>query len=319
MARVAIVIVTHQSADVIGACLDSIARIPAVEGGIEVIVIDNASSDSTSGKVAAAGVRLIANTANAGFAAAVNQGIRATSAPLILLLNPDTRLETGLESLIGCFDDPMTGGAGGLLVGADGQPQTGFMVRNLPTPMALVFEVLGINRLWPKNPSNWQYRCLRNNPMVSASVDQPAGAFFMLRRSGWEQLGGFDESFWPVWFEDVDFCARLRSAGFVLRYQPEARALHEGGHSVGRIPSGFRERYWYGSLLKYAAKHYRPVAFGSVCLAVAAGAAGRAILAFPRSGLRVFEIYSSVIRLSFAHLRGALTPGSRIPGPWRGR
>jgi GT2 family glycosyltransferase len=320
MARVAIVIVTHNSADVIGPCLESIARMPDVEGGNEVIVIDNASSDSTCAKVAAASVSLIANNGNDGFAAAVNQGVRATSAPLILLLNPDTRLETGIESLIACFDDdPKTGGAGGLLIGTDGKPQSGFMVRNLPTPTALAFEVLGINRLWPQNRSNWQYRCLGNNPMASASVEQPAGAFFMFRRSGWEQLGGFDENFWPVWFEDVDFCARLRSAGFVLRYQPAARAIHDGGHSVGRIPLGLRERYWYGSLLKYAAKHYRPVAFGSVCLAVAAGAAGRAILAFPRGGLRVFEVYSSVIRLSFAHLRGALLQGSRIPGPRRGR
>jgi len=314
MARVAIVIVTHQSADVIGPCLDSIARLPDTE----IVVVDNASTDSTCGKVAATGARLIANTGNKGFAAAVNQGVQATSAPLILLLNPDTRLETGLESLIACFNDPKTGGAGGLLVGADGKPQTGFMARNLPTPTALAFEVLGINRLWPQNRSNWQYRCLGNNPMASACVEQPAGAFFMFRRSGWEQLGGFDENFWPVWFEDVDFCARLRSAGFTLRYQPEARAAHEGGHSVGRLPLGFRERFWYGSLLKYAAKHYRPVAFGSVCLSVAVGAACRAILAFPRGGVRVFEVYSSVIRLSFAHLRGAL-PGSRIPGPRRDR
>ncbi len=315
MARVAIVIVTHQSSDVIGPCLASIAHLQDTE----IIVVDNASTDATCGKVAAAGVPLIANNGNEGFAAAVNQGVRATSAPLILLLNPDTRLETGIESLIACFDDPKTGGAGGLLVGTDGKPQTGFMARNLPTPAALAFEVLGINRLWPQNRSNWQYRCLQNDPMASACVEQPAGAFFMFRRSGWEQLGGFDENFWPVWFEDVDFCARLRSAGFALRYQPEARAAHEGGHSVGRIPDGLRERYWYGSLLKYAAKHYNPVAFGSVCLAVAVGAAGRAFLAFPRGGLRVFEVYSSVIRLSFAHLRGALLPGSRIPGPRRDR
>jgi N-acetylglucosaminyl-diphospho-decaprenol L-rhamnosyltransferase len=318
MPRVAIVIVTYDSADVIGPCLDSIAQWASVESDAEVIVIDNASSDSTCGKVAATGVRLIANPGNAGFAAAVNQGVQATSAPLTLLLNPDTRLETGLEPLIRCFDDPRTGGAGGLLLGSGGKPQTGFMARNLPTPAALVFEALGINRIWPNNPVNWQYRCLGKNPMASAFVDQPAGAFFMFRRSGWEQLGGFDANFWPVWFEDVDFCARLRSAGFWLRYEPDARAFHRGGHAVGRIAPGSRERYWYGSLLKYAAKHYRPVAFGSVCLAVAAGAAGRALLAFPRAGLSAFEVYSSVIRLSFAHLRGAL-PGSRIPGPRRGK
>lgn len=313
MARVAIVVVTHQSGDVIRSCLDSVAGLPDVE----VIVVDNASSDSTCGKVRAeGGARLIANPNNAGFAAAVNQGVRATSAPFILLLNPDARLETGLESLLECFDNPKTGGAGGLLIGSDGRPQAGFMARNLPGPATLAFEVLGINRLWPKNPVNWHYRCLRYDPMAPAYVDQPAGAFFMFRRSAWQQLGGFDENFWPVWFEDVDFCARLREAGFSLRYQPAARAGHQGGHSVGVVPREIRERYWYGSLLKYAGKHYRPFAFGIVCLAVAVGSAGRAILAFPRGGLRVFEVYSSVIRLSFTHLRGAL-PGSRFPGPGR--
>ena len=77
----------------------------AIRARPDIIVIDNASTDSTCEKVAAAGVRLIANNGNEGFAAAVNQGVRCTSAPLILLLNPDTRLETGIESLIECFDD----------------------------------------------------------------------------------------------------------------------------------------------------------------------------------------------------------------------
>jgi N-acetylglucosaminyl-diphospho-decaprenol L-rhamnosyltransferase len=307
MARVAIVVVTHQSAGVIGPCLDSIADLP----DIEIVVVDNASSDSTRDEVATRGVRLIGNPDNAGFAAAVNQGVQATSAPLILLLNPDNRLETGVESLIACFDDPSTGGAGGLLIGPDGHPQTGFMARNLPTPAALVFEVLGINRLWPANPVNWHYRCLGNDPMVSALVDQPAGAFFMFRRSAWQQLGGFDERFWPVWFEDVDFCTRLRAAGFSVRFNPAARACHKGGHSVGIIPLEIRERYWYGSLLEYAAKHYHPVAFGVVCLSVAAGAAGRAVRSFPRGGLKVFEVYSSVIRLAIAHLLGTRLPGLR--------
>jgi len=314
MARVAIVVVTHQSAEVIGPCLDSLAGFPDAE----LVVVDNASSDATREKVTSRSFRLIGNPQNAGFAAAVNQGVDATSASLILLLNPDTRLETGIQPLVDCFFDPGTGAAGGLLVGPDGLPQTGFMARNLPTPAALIFEVLGINRLWRRNPVNWHYRCLRNDPMAPATVDQPAGAFFMFRRSAWRQLGGFDERFWPVWFEDVDFCARLRAAGFSVRYQPAARAVHQGGHSVGIIPLDIREKYWYGSLLKYAAKHYHPVAFALVCLSVAAGAAGRAVLAFPRGGLKVFRVYSSVIRLSFAHLRGALVPGRPSSGPAAG-
>lgn len=299
MARVAIVVVTYDSGDVIWSCLDSIGHLPDVE----IVVVDNNSRDSTRERVAEREVRCIANPNNAGFAAAVNQGVRATSAPLILLLNPDCGLETGLNALIGCFDDAGTGGAGGLLTGPDGCPQTGFMARNLPSPAALAFEALGINRLWPRNPINWHYRCLGNNPTASAFVDQPAGAFFMFRRSAWEELGGFDEGFWPVWFEDVDFCARLRAAGYSVRYQPAARAVHAGGHSVGRIPLEVREKYWYGSLLKYAAKHYHPAAFGIVCLSVAMGAAGRAVRAFPDGRARVAGVYGSVIRLAFTRLR----------------
>lgn len=310
MERVAIVVVTHQSGSVIGACLDSIAPSP----DIDVIVVDNASSDSTlvevRKKATSGNVRLIANSGNAGFAAAVNRGVQATSAPLILLLNPDARLETGIEALAECFRDPKTGGAAGLLTGSGGDPQTGFMSRSLPSPATLAFEVLGINRIWPRNPLNWHYRCLGNDPMAPAFIEQPPGAFFMFRREDWRRLGGFDERFWPVWFEDVDFCARLKSAGYSIRYQPAARAIHQGGHSVGRIPLQIREKYWYGSLLKYAAKYYSPVAFGSVCLSVMAGAASRAIFALPREGWRVFEVYSDVVRLAFAHLRNGSAPGS---------
>jgi N-acetylglucosaminyl-diphospho-decaprenol L-rhamnosyltransferase len=310
MPRVAIVVVTHQSGSVIGGCLDSIRQLPDTE----VVVVDNDSSDSTRSEVTGRSVRVIANPRNAGFAAAVNQGVEATTAPLILLLNPDARLETGLEALVACFADPKTGGAGGLLTGPDGKPQTGFMSRNLPGPAALAFEALAFNHFWPGNPVNWHYRCLGSDPMAPAFVEQPAGAFFMFRRSVWQQLSGFDEMFWPVWFEDVDFCARLRAAGFLARFEPGARARHSGGHSVGALPLDIRQKYWYGSLLKYAAKHFSPAALGLVCLCVVVGAAGRAIIAFPKGGLRVFKVYSDVIRLAFAHLRGARLSGSRTVG-----
>jgi GT2 family glycosyltransferase len=303
MARVAIVVVTHESGDVIGACLNSVLNLPEVE----IVVVDNASSDRTLEEVdrrTAGNLKRVANSHNCGFAGGVNIGVRATSADLILLMNPDVNLKTGLESLVACFDDQTIGGAGGLLIGSDGSPQKGFMARSLPTPAALVFEVLGLNRLWPGNPVNWHYRCLGNNFLAKCRVDQPAGAFFMFRRDVWSQLGGFDERFWPVWFEDVDFCARIRAAGFSLCFQPSAGALHQGGHSVRKIPEEIREKYWYGSLLKYAAKHYHPVAFGIICVSVAAGAVGRAVLWLPRGGWKIVKVYGSVIRLSFAHLLG---------------
>ena len=295
MSRVAIVIVTYNSASEIGACLDALRNEDA-----EIVVVDNASRDGTQAEVSRREIRLIANEKNLGFAAGVNQGVRASTAPLLLLINPDAVLVRGLEALEGEFQDPRVGAAGGMLTDSAGHPQTGFMARNLPTPTALIFEVLGINALLPGNRVNWHYRCLGMDPVTPSLVEQPAGAFLMFPRFVWERLGGFDERFFPVWFEDVDFCMRIKQAGLHVRYNPAAVAEHTGGHSVGVLPVGVRELYWYGSLLKYAAKHYLPTAFLSVCGAVSLGAFFRALREFPRHGLNAVGIYGCLLYTSDA-------------------
>lgn len=296
MARVAIVIVTYNSASVIGGCLDALKGL----SGVEIVVVDNASADSTREEVVARNIRLIANRTNAGFAAAVNQGVRATQAPLILSLNPDAHLVRGLDAMAACLEKPGTGAVGGMLIGGDGNPQTGFMARNLPTPAALVLEVMGINRLWPGNRVNWHYRCLGLDRMSVSLVDQPAGAFLMFSRAVWEVVGGFDERFWPIWFEDVDFCAKIKSAGFCTYYHPGGVATHSGAHSIGPLVLENRERYWYGSLLEYAAKHYRSSAFRTICAAVAVGAVFRAFLGFPRNKLKAVAVYGGIVGLAFS-------------------
>lgn len=298
MPRVAIVIVTHNSASEIGGCLDALRGLSEVE----VLVVDNASADTTVDEIVLRGTRLIANSKNAGFAAAVNQGVRATNAPLVLLLNPDAHLVSGLDALAARLENPETGAVGGMLIGDDGNPQRGFMARNLPTPTTLVFEVLGINRLWPRNPLNWHYRCLGLSPMTAAQVDQPAGAFLMFSRAAWETVGGFDERFWPLWFEDVDFCARLKCVGFRAYYDPKGIAKHSGSHSIRALPLENRERYWYGSLLGYAEKHYRSSALRGVCGAVVIGALIRAVTAYPRIGLKAFAVYGGVIGLALGRV-----------------
>ena len=308
MGRVAILIVTYQSGAEIGSCLDSIRHLPDVE----VVVIDNASADETRHVVESRGVRCIGNKDNRGFAAAVNQGVRATNAELLLLLNPDAHLVTGLEPLIAVFQDPKVGAAGGLLIGLDERPQRGFTARRLPTPMTLIFEVLGLNRLLPWNSVNWKYRCIDlrlTSRLISGEsaidVEQPAGAFLMFSRAAWSTVGGFDEQFWPIWFEDVDFCARIRNVGFQIKLVLSSVAKHTGGHSIQELTVENRERYWYGSLLKYAAKHYRSLPFRFICAAVAVGSVFRIFPGFIRQGFRVFVVQSAVFRLALSRLLGS--------------
>ncbi len=272
MSDTAIILVTFNSAAVVGACLDSCLRwAPAAE----ILVVDNASEDGTLREAQQrAGVRWIANAGNKGFAAAVNQGVRNTEAPFILLLNPDAVLMSSVEALEKeCREG--AGAAGGLLLDAGGRPQQGFTLRRLPTAAALALEAVGVNRLWPNNPVNRRYRCLDCSLDAPCEAEQPPGAFLMFRRDAWEAVGGFDEGFHPVWFEDVDFCKRLISRRILIRFTPRAVALHAGGHSVKSLTWPLRTRYWYGSLLRYAGKHFRPAERRLVCLAVGAGVALR--------------------------------------------
>jgi GT2 family glycosyltransferase len=302
------VIVTWNSADAIGACLDA-----AIARGLAVIVVDNGSTDSTVEEIRKRPqARLIANPANRGFAAAANQGIRELESPFVLLLNPDAVLRTGVEPLLGAVAEPGVGAAGGKLLDGQDRAQTGFMVRRFPTGLSLSFEILGVNRLWPGNPVNRYYRCLDLDPDAKAEVDQPAGAFLMIRREAWQAIGGLDERFHPLWFEDVDFLKRLREAGFRAVYEPAAVASHRGGHSAAKIPRECRQVYWYASLLGYVFKHFRPAARRTVCAVLLLGAALRMVseVVFVRS-LNPIKSYLAVMRLAG---RGLISGGTGEAG-----
>ena len=292
MPDIGIVIVTYNSRADIAACLDA-----AIASGAEVVVVDNASSDGTIEEVRRHGVRLLANTANRGFAAAVNQGFAALATPLVLLLNPDAQIRGGLEEMASACRLPRSAGAGGKLLDSEGRPQVGFMVRQLPGPMVLILEILLLNRIWPNNPVNRRYRGLQVNYNMRIPVEQPAGAFLMVPRAVWQELGGFDESFFPLWFEDVDFCRRAVDRAYQFFYVPEAIAEHRGGHSISQLSVEKRRVYWYGSLLRYSAKHFRPPAFRAVCLATVVGSLLRILRETVLQGsFKPLAAYGKVVR-----------------------
>jgi GT2 family glycosyltransferase len=302
------VIVTYQSEAEIGACLDSVSRY-----GIHAVVVDNASTDGTLAAVRATRAQLIANPENRGFAAAVNQGCSVCGTPLVLLLNPDTVLASDPELLAAEFGCVAVGAASGPLLNSDGSPQVGFMVRRLPTAMTLAFEVLGLNRILPSNRVNRRWRCMDLDLSKPCDVEQPAGAYLMIRHAVWRELGGFDEAFYPLWFEDVDFCYRLRAKHYHVRFVPSAVAKHTGAHSIRKIPVEFRLFYWYGSLLRYAAKHFHPFARQVLCLAVVSGALARLVPEFVNHpGTKLLKIYGRIARLAGQHLIGSRQSVERV-------
>jgi GT2 family glycosyltransferase len=288
------IIVTYNSGASIRDCLEALVGQPGspttaafAAGEVEqcdIIVVDNASGDDTVRRVeefvAWHPVRLIANEQNLGFAAAVNQGASESSADLLLVLNPDAIAEPGaIAALLRCMETSGAAAAAGALIGEDGQPDRGFTFRRLPTLAALSYEALLLNQLWPRNPVNRRYRCLDADYSMQQEVEQPAGACLAVTRTMWDKVGGFDEQFFPVWFEDVDFCKRVRAQGGRIFYCPEARFRHSGAHSVGQLSFRARQIFWYGNMLLYARKYFSKGQVRVLRLAIVGGMMLRSIAA----------------------------------------
>ncbi|GAB4372436.1 MAG: hypothetical protein OHK0021_14840 [Bryobacter sp.] len=309
MKNLGIVIVAWNSADQIARCVA--AALAVSEGPI--VVVDNASSDQTLAAIPShPRVEIVANQENLGFAGGVNSGCRRLGTEYFLILNPDSELLGGLEDLVAAASE---GAAGGQLLDSQGFPQAGFQFRRFPTPTTLVWEVFGINRLWPTNSVNRRYRCADQNPGVEQSVDQPAGAFFCVRRDAFETLGGFDESYWPVWFEDVDFCRRLTLRGYRIRYTPKARARHPGAQSIRKILWSSKELAWYGSLLRYATSQFGWLSRRMVGLAVAAASVPRSVMGilYGHSQANAFSVYLKVIALGLGVFLSGRVYERRMP------
>ncbi len=278
-----VIIISHNSAGHVESCLRSVGNQP----DWDVVVVDNASRDETVdiARHVAPHVRILANAENRGFAAGVNQAAALAEGKVFLVLNPDTTATgAALLSIAKAFADEKVGAAGGMLTTPAGAPERGFTVRRLPTLASAFAEVLLLNRAWPDNPLNRSYRCLDFDHSRAQEVEQPAGACLAIRRETFEDMGGFDENFFPVWFEDVDFCRRASDRGWKIVYCPDAVFVHAGGHSVTQIPFQQRQAYWYRNLLLYFAKHHSRWELGCLRAGVLMGLLLRSLLA--AAGLR---------------------------------
>jgi N-acetylglucosaminyl-diphospho-decaprenol L-rhamnosyltransferase len=263
---ISVIIVTFNSSEQIAKCLASLEANRGSSIG-EIIVVDNASFDGTAERIRQQfpGVKLIAAQRNLGFAAASNLGASQASGAALLFLNPDAELHSPVAELERAMESaPDVVAAAPRLVDEQGQTQVGFNVRRLPHAMDLIFEILLLNRLFPNNPLNRRYRCLDLDHARPAEVEQPAGACLLVRRSSFERCRGFDEQFFPLWFEDVDLCLRLRrdacggeakATGRIL-FCPQVQVVHSGGHSLESITFSERQVYWYRNLLYYVHKHF---------------------------------------------------------------
>jgi N-acetylglucosaminyl-diphospho-decaprenol L-rhamnosyltransferase len=227
--ELAVVVVNHNAGAFLARCLDSL-HASSGDVGLEVVVVDNASGDGSPRHAEEAGARILRNERNRGFAPAANQGIGATTAPFVLLLNPDAEIVGGtLSALVKVARERPRAGAVGLLVrNPDGSIQPS--ARRVPR----LLEALGHAFLGPVAPGN---RFTRSYTMAGwdrtteREVEWVSGSAMLLRRDALEEVGPFDEGYF-MYVEDVDLCTRLRRAGWHVLFSPEVEVVHEIGVST---------------------------------------------------------------------------------------
>ncbi len=227
--RVDAVIVAYNSAPTLAGCVGPLQA----SGDVRVIVVDNASPDDTEAALAGFDVAVVHAGSNRGFAAGSNIGIATGSAPYVLLLNPDARLEPGdLRALTDVLDrDASVGIVAPRILEDDGE--VALSQRRFPRRRSTFAQALFLHRIWPRAP--WTDELIRDPGAYeqAGSPEWVSGACMLMRREVVERLGGLDESFF-LYCEDIDLCARTREAGYDVRYEPAATAHHVGGASAPR-------------------------------------------------------------------------------------
>jgi N-acetylglucosaminyl-diphospho-decaprenol L-rhamnosyltransferase len=252
-----IIIVNWNAGRQLQRCIASIAGARREGFSIDrVVVADNGSSDGSIASLQPAGLPLlvISNRTNRGFAAACNQGARASRATYLLFLNPDVVLGSeSLSAAIAFMDEPansQVGACGVQLI--DDRGKVARSCSRFPTTAHFYTQILGLNRLFPRHfhdnfMAEWNHSETRR-------VDVVTGAFLFVRREVFEMVSGFDERFF-VYLEDVDLLHSIHRAGWQTRYLAGASAYHKGG-GCSRQAKALRLFYSLRSRIVYCQKHF---------------------------------------------------------------
>jgi GT2 family glycosyltransferase len=250
-----VVIINWNSGDYLQKCIQSIFSRTNSQFVNKIIIIDNNSTDSSIQQINLNDkIEIIRNKENRGFAKAANQGFKLSTAPYVLLLNPDTQLlGPTLEDCISFMEkEPEVDILGCQLLDEKGEVSPS--CARFPTPLSIFIDCAGLSKVFPFlfKPailmSDWDHK-------TSRYVDQVMGAFMFMRRSVFEKAGYFDERFF-VYSEELDFSKRVSELGGKSYFNSNIKAIHIGEGTTKSVKS-FRLFLNLQSRLKYAKKHFK--------------------------------------------------------------
>ncbi len=270
--ELSIVIVNWNTRRLLRACLQSLqVGFDRNAGAWEVIVVDNDSSDGSREMLTAEfpWVLRIDNPSNTGFAAANNQALQMAGGKFFLLLNADTVVPPeGLSRLLQFMrENPYVGAAGPRLLNPNGSLQTSCYPE--PTLFREFWRVFHLDRFRPVGV----YDMRGWDPLTPRTVDNILGACMLLRRETVDQVGPMDEGYF-MYSEEIDWCLRIRRAGWQIWWVPQAEIVHLGGQSTRQSR---REMFLhlYRGKIRYFRKHHGKFQAGVYKSILAAAALGR--------------------------------------------
>jgi len=255
---ISVIVISFNGRDFIENCVSSV--IDSLEGNpYELIIIDNASEDGTVEVIKSLfpQVNLIQNEANYGFAKAVNQGLSEARGEYVLILNQDTKIvDRAIVKLAERIkQDATIGTIGPRFVGFDGKLQR--CGRAFPKYRDLLWEFTGLSRLFPESRIFSRWKMGWFDHLTEKEIDQPMGAALMVSGRALNEVGNFDETF-GIFFNDVDFCRRIKENGFKNLYYPEAVIMHYvGGSTEKRKPEMILESH--RAMYRYFKKYNRGI------------------------------------------------------------
>ncbi len=254
---VSVLILNYNTCQLTLDCIASVYR-SATKYAYEIIVVDNHSTDDSTVRIPATypNVVFIANPDNGGFAKGNNIGMKLAQGRYTLLLNSDTIVEPDtLETMVSFMDShPRAGAAGCKIILPDGSLDKACK-RGFPTPSASFYYAFGLSKLFPDNPKFNGYQLGYLSPDECYQVDSLVGAFMLVRREVIEQIGGLDEEFF-MYGEDIDWCYRIKEAGWEIHYRGDTFIVHYKGASSRRKP--FKIIYeFHRAMWLFHRKHYR--------------------------------------------------------------
>jgi GT2 family glycosyltransferase len=244
---VSVIVVNYNGADALERCLEALVA-DTDDASAEVLVVDNASSDGSPEMVRSEfpEISLLPNTTNEGYGAAMNDALRSTRSPYVLVLNADTRLISGSihECIRHMEAHPRVGLVGPRLTNPDGSVQWSAF----PFPGTLAW----LRENNPVGPVLRHLPSVRQQMLRYRTTDRPLdvpwvlGAALLIRRETFDAVGGFDESYF-MYYEEVDFCYRLLRTGWAVHFDPRLTIEHVGAASTSQLGAPMITQHFYST------------------------------------------------------------------------